>query len=343
MKVLYAIQGTGNGHISRALEIAPLLLKKADTDILISGCQTEMQFPNDVKYRLKGLGFIFGKRGGIDFWSTYRKSDIAQFKKDIGALPVEKYDVVINDFEPVSAWAARKKGVPCIALSHQSAVLQPYSPQPKNVDPLGINILRHYAPTDRQIGFHFQSYNSNIYTPVVRREIRNLKISNDGHYLVYLPSYNDEKIIAALSQLPDVNWHVFSTHSHHAYQTGNISIFPINNERFIDSLARCEGVLCGAGFETPAESLFLGKKLMVIPMKNQYEQACNAASLGEMGVPILKDLKTKKLHEINSWLNSTIKIKVNYPDQTELIIDKILADNLTNNYQRNLRDIMERY
>ncbi len=47
-------------------------------------------------------------------------------------------------------------------------------------------------------------------------------------------------------------------------------------------------MLCGAGFETPAEALFLGKKLMVIPMKGQYEQHINAASLKELGIPVLK-------------------------------------------------------
>ena len=31
MKVLYAIQGTGNGHLSRAEEIVPLLNKYVDT------------------------------------------------------------------------------------------------------------------------------------------------------------------------------------------------------------------------------------------------------------------------------------------------------------------------
>ena len=36
MKVLYAFQGTGNGHIARAQEIIPILKKYAEVDILIS-------------------------------------------------------------------------------------------------------------------------------------------------------------------------------------------------------------------------------------------------------------------------------------------------------------------
>ena len=34
MKILYAIQGTGNGHVSRAREIIPVLMKKGQVDIL---------------------------------------------------------------------------------------------------------------------------------------------------------------------------------------------------------------------------------------------------------------------------------------------------------------------
>ena len=40
MKILYGIQGTGNGHLSRAEEIVPILKKMAHVDVLISGNQS---------------------------------------------------------------------------------------------------------------------------------------------------------------------------------------------------------------------------------------------------------------------------------------------------------------
>ena len=94
-------------------------------------------------------------------------------------------------------------------------------------------------------------------------------------------------------------------------------------------MATCKGILCGAGFETPAEALFLGKKLLVIPMKNQYEQHCNAAALKKMGVPVLKNLKTKRLDKIKKWLETDQVIPVNYPNLTENLIDKILIEHQT--------------
>ena len=67
MKILYAIQGTGNGHLSRAKDIIPALEMRAQVDILVSGQQADITLPFEVKYRFKGLSFIFGKKGGIDF------------------------------------------------------------------------------------------------------------------------------------------------------------------------------------------------------------------------------------------------------------------------------------
>ena len=61
MKILYAVQATGNGHLSRAMEIIPHLKKLGKTDILVSGIQSDIELPFDVKYKFKGLSFIFGK------------------------------------------------------------------------------------------------------------------------------------------------------------------------------------------------------------------------------------------------------------------------------------------
>ena len=106
MKILYAIQGTGNGHISRALEIVPQLKKIAETDILISGSHYELELPFPVKYKLHGLGFIFGKKGGVDILKTYLRMNMPRLIREIRMLPVHEYDFIISDFEPVSCWIA---------------------------------------------------------------------------------------------------------------------------------------------------------------------------------------------------------------------------------------------
>ncbi|CAN5323347.1 glycosyltransferase family protein [soil metagenome] len=332
MKILYAIQGTGNGHLSRAREIIPVLQKKGELDLLVSGIQADISLPYPIKYKLKGLSFIFGKSGGVDLYKTFLKCDSTLLIKEIKKLPVEEYDLVLNDFEPVSSWACFFKDKPCVALSHQSAVSSPNSPKPNTTSFLGKFILRYYAPATYFYGFHFDRYNENIFLPVIREEVRKQKIEDRAHYTVYLPAYDDDRLIEILKKIKNVNWEVFSKHNKRPQQIKNVSVKPIDNESFIKSMACSHGVLCGAGFETPAEALFLQKKLMVIPMKNQYEQHCNAAALGSIGVPVLPSLRKKYIPEIEAWIANGRKVVVNFPDETEKIIDLILKKHLPINH-----------
>ncbi|HRE52070.1 MAG TPA: glycosyltransferase family protein [Flavitalea sp.] len=325
MKILYAIQATGNGHLSRARDIVPILQKKGEVDILVSGTEADIELPFDIAYRFKGLSFIFGKKGGVDLLKTYKKSRLKRLMAEIKSLPVENYHIVISDFEPVSSWACYFKNKKCISLSHQAGVISKASPQPKHTDLLGRAILRHYAPASVRYGFHFKPYAEHIFTPVIRKQVRETVPANEGHYTVYLPAYSDQKIAKILNRCKGVKWEVFSKRIEKPYTIRDIHFFPINNEAFIKSMASSAGVLCGAGFETPAEALYLGKKLMVIPMKHQYEQHCNAAALEEMGVPVLKKLKSKKLERIISWICASTTIQVDYPDNTEKIIDQVLS------------------
>ncbi|MEI8046154.1 MAG: glycosyltransferase family protein [Bacteroidota bacterium] len=328
MKILYAIQGTGNGHLSRARDIIPLLQKHHEVDILVSGSQADVGLPFPVKYKFKGLGFIFGAKGGVDIVETYRKNKIKKLLFEIYSLPVLNYDLVLNDFEPVSAWACKLRKVICISLSHQSAVLNSNFVRPQNADILGSIILKNYAPANARYGFHFKAVGANIFTPVIRSQVREQKVQNLGHYTVYLPAYDDQRIINILGKCTDTRWEVFSKHNKKVISENNYIIRPINNEAFIESMASSEGVLCGAGFETPAEALFMKKKLMVIPMQGQYEQQCNAAALKEMGVPVLKSLKLKQIDKIDHWIKTGVSIEVDYPDYTEEIVNKILTEQL---------------
>ncbi len=325
MKILYAIQGTGNGHLSRARDIVPLLQRHGQVDLMVSGTQADVSLPFEIKYQLRGWSFVFGRRGGVDLWATYKNTHTRKLRLEIRELPITAYDLVINDFEPVSAWACQMRQKPCVALSHQAAVLAPNVPQPKVIDPVGRMVLKAYAPATVAYGFHFARFNENLFTPVIRQQVRQLVPTNAGHYTVYLPAYGDERLLRCLGRLDDVRWEVFSKRCRQATRYGHVWLRPIDNDAFLQSMASSAGVLCGAGFETPAEALFLGKKLLVVPMKNQYEQQCNAAALAHLGVPVIKNLKKKRLKKIRQWLEGGLPLQVDYPDETAAIIETIVA------------------
>lgn len=339
MKVLFGIQGTGNGHISRSRELLRYLSRRAEVDVLVSGYHHEVNTGFDVKYKLPGLGFTFGKRGGIDYVSSFKNFSPYKLLSDIFAIPVKKYDLVLSDFEPVTAWAARLRGHPSVAISHQAAFLSPKIPRP----PEGRNyfqeqVLKWYAPAPVLIGLHFEEYDDFIFTPIIREEVRQREPRNDGHYTVYLPSY-DYAFISSILKNIDIKWEVFSKHHKQgAFKDGNVTVYPVNNDEFVRSLSTCEGILCNAGFETPAEALYLGKKIMVVPMKRQYEQQCNAEAVGRMGVPVIKKIDEGFGRILAEWINSGYSYRPDYGNNLPAIVDRILEgfpdSGLINRYSR---------
>ena len=326
MKVLYAIQGTGNGHLSRAQDIVPILKSICDLDILVSGNQSQINTEFSIDYSLRGMSFLASKSGGVDIAKTILNTNIVQFTNEIKQFPAKKYDLIISDFEPVSAWSARYHGVRSVELSHQAAVNHTSSPKPVEKSRLGTFILSNYCPSRQKYGFHFEKYAEGIFTPVIREKIRALNPVSKDYYTVYLPAYHDDIIIQNLCCY-DVEWQVFSKYTTYDYRVNNVWIKPIDQSVFTKSLKDCKGVLCGAGFELPAEALFLGKKLMVIPMAGQYEQLCNAECLRLMGAAIIDKLCLLNKRVVTSWLQSKAIIEVHYPNQTREILSSIIEKN----------------
>ena len=323
MRILYAIQGTGNGHLARATEIVPILKSMVNTDVLVSGTQADLKVPFRIDYQFSGLSFIVGQNGGVDIPGTIRKTHILKFLREIISLPVNQYDLVISDFEPISSWACRLRRKTCIGLSHQNAVLHPSAPQPETNDLFGKFILKKYAPANIKYGFNFEAPSPDVFPPVIRAAIRNAESTVKPHYTVYLPAYSDRQILDVLSRIPHIEWHVFSKHSKLSYSVGNIHIQPVSLDNFTQSFLSCTGLICTAGFEGPAEAIFLGKKLCVIPMKNQYEQYCNAACLKSMGIKVL-DQFADSAPELTQWVQNSEALQIKFPDLTFEILEGIL-------------------
>lgn len=319
MKILYAIQGTGNGHVARAREILPLLDRLGKVSTVVSGISTEVSIGRPVDFRYHGLGFVVGKQGGVSIAETAKSLKLGQFYQDTHTLPVTDFDWVITDFEPVTAWACQWQKKPCTGLSHQFGTIHPLAPKTEKKDWFGRLVLHNYAPAFQQFGFHFMALGDRVFTPVIRSEIRLLVPENLGHYTVYLPAYSDELLLNYLSQV-NTQWQVFSKHSKRAYIKGNVAIHPVNNEAFVESLRTSEGLFCGAGFESPAEALFLGKKVLAIPMQGQYEQYLNAAGLVSVGGRSIPKLEQSTIQLVTNWVNDKTQLQLDYPDQTWAII-----------------------
>lgn len=322
MKVLYALQKTGNGHIARAESIIPILKKYVDCDVLISGSNSQLKLKETPEYDLSGISLIYSKKGGVSYFETVKKNNYLKALKDFLFLDFSSYDLIINDFEPITAWNAERNQLPIVALSHQAALLFDETPKPDNYQFFEEKVLKYYAYTENKFGFHFQAYNKNIFTPVIRNSIRHLLPIKKEHYVVYLPSYPLQTILNVLKQIP-IKWKIFHKEVQQNFEQNNCECFSVNQQNFMEYFASCKGVLCNSGFELPAESMFLEKKLFCIPMKNQYEQLYNLKALDCLEIPNSFDLNIEKL---KNWVESEKLLSMEYPDQTEEIILKVLEN-----------------
>ena len=80
--------------------------------------------------------------------------------------------------------------------------------------------------------------------------------------------------------------------------------------------------------------MYLQKKILVLPVKGQYEQQCNAAALEKLGVKTLSALDSSFSNNFNNWLYNNLQKTVLYTKSTETIVDKMvgIAEQLTEMY-----------
>lgn len=305
MKILYAVQATGNGHISRAMELMPYLQQYGQVDVFLSGSNSNLQPNLPVKYRSNGLSLFYGNTGGLDYWRMWKELSLKRIWKEAKALPVEQYDIVLNDFDSITAIACALKKIPSVGFGHQASFQSKHTPRSVKKDFAGEMVLQRYAKASAYIGLHFQPYDEFIYSPVIKEDILKAQPKDNGHITVYLSHYSDEVVVQALHKIRNVRFEVFSKKVKQEEKKANVTLIPISNEGFTQSMIHAHGIITGAGFETPAEALYLGKQLLCLPIHGQYEQLCNAAALKDFNVTIIDKITSEFSLQVESWLQNS--------------------------------------
>lgn len=325
MKIFYAVQATGNGHISRAMELLPHLQEYGTVDIFLSGGNSSLSLNAPIKYRSKGLSLFYNCSGGLDYWKLMKSFQPLRLRQEIKDLPVEKYDLIINDFEYITASACTKKGIPSINFGHQASFMSLNTPRPEKRNATGEWVLKNYAKANSYVGLHFQRYDEFIFNPVIKKEIREAEATDKNYITVYLPSYCEPELKKIFHALHDFRFQIFSAQTQCERKDGNITFLPVDNKLFTQSLIHCTGIITGGGFETPAEALHLGKKIISIPIRAQYEQQCNAAALRQMGVMCLKAIDEKFPDQFYQWINNNDHPKKDYSNSISESLSYLFA------------------
>ena len=325
MKIFYAIQGTGNGHLSRAEQLYPYLQKYGEVDFFLSGSNSQLNTRIPIKYKSQGLSLHYKHTGGLDY-TNIAKSISFKLYKDAKALPIDNYDLIINDFEFITSLACGIKRKKSIQFGHQASFQSKLTPRAKTINPIGKLVLENFVKSSSFLGLHFESYDSNIYNPIIKEEIITANKINDGHISVYLPQYTIEFITPFLHAQSEFHFEVFTKQVNHITNSKNVTYFPITSNGFTNSLIRCFGIITAGGFETPAEAMYLNKKLLSIPILNHFEQECNAAAMKKMGVMVLKKIDHQFGAHFKNWVSQNNSISIALTHSTQDIVE-ILMNN----------------
>lgn len=325
MKIFYAVQATGNGHISRAMTLLPYLQRFGSVDIFLSGDNSNLQLDAPIKYRSKGISLYYNCTGGLNYWQMAKNFEPFRLKQEIKELPVEKYDLVLNDFDYITSAACARKKVSSVHFGHQASFMSAAAPRPSTKNMMGEWLLKHYVKASLQLGFHFKSYDDFILPAIVKKEVLDATPVYNNYYVVYLPSYCTAQLKNIFQSFSSFRFHIFSKETTSPYTDRNMEFFPVAKGLFNESLINCSGIICGAGFETPAEALHLGKKILATPIRGQYEQQCNAAALQQLGVTCLSKIDDSFPSHFYKWIDYSKAVQIDYSKSIPNCLERLLT------------------
>ena len=321
MKIFYGIQGTGNGHIARARIMAKELAKAGmEVTYLFSGRDAKNYFDMGVfgDYQVRqGLTFNTSK-GHVNYVKTAFEANIPLLLHDIKSLDLRDYDIVISDFEPVCAWAAKKQKKRTIGIGNQYAYN--YKIPREGSDPIADMIMKKFAPVDTAIGLHWHHFGQPILPPIIDLQTRPKHIVKNK-IVVYLPFEEIDDVVKLLSPFKDFQFHISTPHNV-TTPFDHITFRTMSCDHFQKDLRECAGVISNAGFALTSEALQLGKKILIKPLHSQVEQTSNAAALRQLGYArVMPELNG---NTVEHWLHDNRAVHITYPNTAQILTEWLL-------------------
>jgi uncharacterized protein (TIGR00661 family) len=313
VRILYGVQATGNGHISRSRAMAEAFSQYPSirVDWLFSGRPRHQLFDMECfgSYQWReGLTF-HARAGKIRKGATLLGIKPLRLYQDIRGLDLGGYDRVISDFEPVTAWSARRQQVPVIGIGHQYAFEHDIPRAGESF--IARKLLQWYAPVSLSVGLHWSDCGSPVLPPIIQRAC-DADYLDPFKVLVYLPFEDPGQICQSLRALWPYSFFVYHPQLTTA-DCGNIRTRPLSASGFQADLATCAAVVCNAGFELVSEAMVQGKRILVKPVAGQMEQSSSGAALLRLGYASVTQFIDR--NTVSHWLaRDEARASLHYPD-----------------------------
>jgi uncharacterized protein (TIGR00661 family) len=311
-RIIYGVQGTGNGHISRAGAMNKALDATGLYDVhwVMSGRPEQPLMCCDKYDWYRGMTFATSN-GRIEILKTITGNNAHQFIRDIRELRLDDYDLIITDFEPVVAWSARRQGRDVLGIGHQYAFN--YKVPVADGRRISKLTLKYFAPAATKVGLHWHHFDQPILPPIVDMHSARLdQKAIDDKVLVYLPFENQDALVQLFREMPQWQFYIYSAEMED-YNLNNIHTRAISKTGFKNDLVTADAIITNSGFELISECLTLGKRILTKPLHGQIEQLSNARALSALGYATVINAIDRQT--VCDWLKEKpVAWKVNYPD-----------------------------
>lgn len=299
MKILYGVVGEGMGHATRSRVILSHLAKSHEIEIVVSGRAHEYlsrYFFN--VHEIKGLKMAYENNEvdrGKTFWELLKSlpSMIADnFQEFIKLGERFSPDVVVSDFESFAYTFGKHHDIPVISIDNMQIInrceLDVEIPDDQMDDYLiAKGIVKGKLPGC----FHYlittffyppiSKERTSLYPPILRDRILGAEVTHGDHIIIYQTSTSNERLLEILDRV-ELPFRVYGFNRDERVGD-NVWLRPFSEEGFIADLASCRGVLATGGFSLMGEAVYLGKPLLSVPLRKQFEQQLNSLYLARLG------------------------------------------------------------
>lgn len=325
--ILFGISGIGYGHTFRQLPLVEHFAARGRVTIFGHDKSEEFyqkHFRHHPSVRVEHIEipFMTGSKIGLDFGkaakepinqsSTYLRTNLMAMKRAEEFLG--KPDLVITDYEPLSAQYAYRYQSPLVTIDQQSKYLIGEFPHTVHGMSYQDEIARlhmFFPLAAKRIACSFFRVTKSplavddveIFPSIIKQDVRELvrSKSKETSLLVYISAAREfiqsrEEIIRTLQSISQTNLHLFIQASDikffEQHKQPNWHIYTHGDKRFLPLLARCHGVVTTAGHSLLSECMYLGIPVYAIPV-SPYEQHMNATAIKEGGFGISAPRLTK--------------------------------------------------
>lgn len=301
-RILYALNGQGRGHTSRALALTDVFRRRGHEVRLCCGEPTAARLRDqgeDVLDIPTPAEIVRGNRVQLAA-SAAHNLPLAVRTPEIVADLAERLtafrpDLVLSDFEPFAPRAARRLGVPTVALDHQHVLTEARCRVPARyaasaaLTRLGTSIMAPRQLFDQIIvpSFFFPPLRpgsrAHLVPPVLRRSVLDAVPTPGEHVLVYVNHPDGSGPLLRTLRTVDASFVVYNVAPPSEAAAHPNLAFRALSPRFVDDLAASRAVVCTAGFTLLSEAMWLGKPVLALPNRGFFEQALNAFYLRASG------------------------------------------------------------